>query len=291
MAPSPIVVSLISVMTESFLVGAYAVLEVAVVWLLISGRRTMPKIRQALFCVSIVMFLVAIAHLGLVVQQIAAAELLPANLQAQLVLVGIQFMLGDMVFIWRVWVVWGHNCWIAIGPFVTMAIGAGFVFSTAVHEEENSPLLVASVAMIVANTTICTLLIAGRIWYSRYQVRDVRQMSGCATYGGFSKTVILFIETGVLITASQVTCLILNFVNSPGLHILLDLQMPLIGILPTLIIVVVHFDLVVGPVMSHASQSRGTSFKARHISQLDASVASSAHSEDTGRSTKPTGVV
>jgi len=228
------------------------------------------------------MFLVSVAHLALVVQQIAVVKLLPENLRAKLVLAGIQFMLSDLVFIWRVWVVWGHNYWIVIGPFVTMSIGAGFVFSTARHDEANSSLLTASVAMIVANTSICTLLIAGRIWYTRYQVR---QLSGGMTYGGFSKTIILFIETGALITASQATCLILG--SSPGLHILLDLQMPLIGILPTLIIVVVHFELVGSPVTTPLSQSRRMTSDTRHIAQLDTFISSAAHSEDT----KPTGVV
>jgi len=198
-------------------------------------------------------------------------------------------MLGDIVFIWRVWVVWGHNYWIAIGPFVTMSIAAGFIFSTARHNDATSFLLVASVAMMVANTAICTLLIAGRIWYARHQVRRIS--GGGTAYAGFSKTVILFIETGALITASQVTSLILNLVNSPGLHILLDMQMPLIGILPTLIIVIVHFELVGGPVTSRSSQSRGMTFEARHITQLDTFVSSTVHSEDTGRSTKPKGVV
>jgi len=257
-----------------------------VVWLLISRRRTIPKIHQVLFWVSLVMFLVSVAHLGLVVHQFAVVKTRPETLQAALALAGIQFMLGDMIFIWRVWAVWGHNNWIVLGPFVTMSIAAGFIFSTARHGQANSPLLPASVAMIVANTSICTLLIAGRIYYLRWQVRHIS--TGTAHATGFSKTVILFIETGALITASQTTCLILNFVKSPGLHVLLDMQMPLIGILPTLLIVVVHFKLAVGPITSHSSQSGSISFETRYISRLNTSVSSStAQNEDAGRSTKP----
>jgi len=252
----------------------------------------MPKIHRALFGVSILMFLVSASHLALVIHQIAVAPKLPkANLRTRIVLAALQFMLGDIVFIWRVWVVWGHNYWVAIGPFITMVIAAAFVLKTAPHLETKSPFLIASVAMIVANTATCTLLIAGRIWYARYQVRQIS--GGGTVYArGLSRTIILFIETGALITASQVISLILNVVNSPGIHILLDLQNPLIGILPTLIIVIVHFELVRSPatVTSRSSQSHGLHFEARHVAQLDTFVSSTAHSEETGRSTKPKGI-
>ena len=40
----------------------------------------------------------------------------------------------------------------------------GFTLNTAPHTETKSVFLVASVAMMVANTGTCTFLIAGRIW-------------------------------------------------------------------------------------------------------------------------------
>jgi len=244
---------------------------------------------KALFWVSFVMFLLSIAHLGLVVQQVAVAKISPPNLRTRIILANIQFILGDIVLIWRVWVVWGHNCWVALGPFVTLLVASGFIFYSAAHLNITSFFYVVPVAMMVANTGISTLLIAGRVWYARYQVR---QISGDWVYPRrFSKTVILFVETGALITASQIISLILNHVNSPGIHILLDLQMPLIGILPTLIIVLVHFELV-GPATSRSSQleSRGMNFETHHVAQLDTFISSIAPGEDAGRSAKLQGI-
>ena len=65
-------------------------LQSLILFYISSRRRTMPRIHQILFWVSVVMFLVSVAHLGLVVQQITVEELLPANVRTQLVLSGIQ---------------------------------------------------------------------------------------------------------------------------------------------------------------------------------------------------------
>ena len=164
------------------------------------------------------------------------------------------------------------------------------------------------------------------MFHTRYSRHQVRQMSTGSAYAtGFSKTVILFIETGVLITASQVGRIftLVRFVSwsfchrppvsssiiskalasisfltckclwlyqvSPTSTISESLTLTLQGILPTLIIVVVHFELAVGPITSRSSQSRSMTFEARpgRIAQLDTFVSSTAQSEDTGRSTKP----
>ncbi|KAG6909521.1 hypothetical protein DXG01_017078 [Tephrocybe rancida] len=202
----------------------------------------MPRIQKILFGASVAMFLISVAHLALVIQQAASAKPIKANAQARIVLSVFQFVIGDLILIWRVWVIWGRNYLIAAPPFAIMVVAAGLTFNVATLHEFRSFFTVAPSALIVANTSICTLLIAGRIWHSRYQLRLLSK--NAVLTSGFSGTVALFIESGALYAAIQIISLALDHAKNDGIHIVLDLEMPLIGILPTLIIVFVHFGLV-----------------------------------------------
>ena len=84
----------------------------------------------------------------------------------------------------RVWVVWGRRCSVVIGPLVMVVVAAGMATPRLRHSVAclllTCPLgftlnllsgvqlhffTVVPVALIAANTSICTLLIVGRIWY------------------------------------------------------------------------------------------------------------------------------
>jgi len=122
--------------------------------------------------------------------------------------------------------------------------------------------MAAPPALIVANTSICTLLIVGRIWYMHYEVN--RTGGAVATQSSAYKgALMLVIESGALYALAQLLSLILNHIKNIGLPILLDLEIPLIGILPTLILVIVHFRTVPGTRMSMSYYS--------HSHQKDAS--------------------
>lgn len=203
----------------------------------------MPKMHKILFGACVVMFFISVAHLALVMVQNSTSKLSKQNAQARIILSTFQFMIGDLVLIWRVWVVWGRNYWVAGPPLAIMIAASSFTFNLASAHEFRTFFLVAPAALIVANTSICTLLIAGKIWYARHQLRLA---GGGAMYaaGGFNGTVALFIESGALYATCQILSLVLDHIKSDGIHILLDLEVPLIGILPTLIIVFVHFELI-----------------------------------------------
>ncbi|KAG6846634.1 hypothetical protein H0H93_012717 [Arthromyces matolae] len=168
MAPSRALIELVSVMCESVLVGAYAVLVGLLVYILASSRKASSTMHRILFSASIAMFIISVVHLGLVMQQFSAAVVPVGNFQTQIVLSVFQFVIGDMVLIWRVWVIWGKNYFIAAGPFIIMIIAAALTFNLATLTETRPFFTTAPVALIVANTSICTLLIAGRIWWETF---------------------------------------------------------------------------------------------------------------------------
>ena len=260
--PSELALESAAIMAESIMIGAYAVLTALVLWLLVQRRRTMPIAQKLLFVASVLMFVISVAHLALVFQY-NTSKRTAKNGQARVILSIFQFVIGDLILIWRLWVVWAKNYWIIAPPLIIMAIAAGFQFKVASDQyllSHASFFGADAAALIVANTSICTILIAGKIWYSRYQVRELTN----GKTPGFSGTILLFIESGALYAASQICSLILNRVKSNGLHILLDLEIPLIGILPTLIIVIVHFELSNGGASSSStapSRDRLTTLK------------------------------
>ncbi|KAF8075296.1 hypothetical protein FPV67DRAFT_1728358 [Lyophyllum atratum] len=205
----------------------------------------MPKMHRILFSASVLMFLISATHLGLVMQAETGVGKPPlANAQSQIIL---SFVIGDLILIWRVWVMWDRNYWIAAGPVAIMISAAACSLDIAFSPKVRRFFTVAPVALIVANTSICTLLIAGRIWYMYYQIRKVTKKAGISYLSNDYKGVVaLIIESGALYTACQFISLILDRTKSIGLTVILNLEIPLIGILPTLIIVLVHFDKVPG---------------------------------------------
>ncbi|KAF8075303.1 hypothetical protein FPV67DRAFT_1476930 [Lyophyllum atratum] len=269
MAPSKQLIYLVSVMCESLLVGVYAVLMCLVAYILTTASRTLSTVHKILFGSSIAMFLISIVHLGLLMQQVSVEVVPVPNFQTQIVLSAFQFVIGDLVLIWRVWVIWGRNYWIAAGPLATMIAAAGLTLNLASLTETRTFYTVAPVALIVANTSICTLLIACRIWYMRYQLRKAAGGAGTMhTSSSYKGALALIIESGVLYALSQFLSLILDHTGSAGLPIMLNLQIPLIGVLPTLIIVLVHFNMVPGTNTSttYAQQWRDRSHGTMHTS-------------------------
>ncbi|RDB27777.1 hypothetical protein Hypma_003246 [Hypsizygus marmoreus] len=233
---------LIAVMAESLCVGSFFVLVVLVCGILAARFRSMPAMLRLLFGASIAMFIISAAHLGLVIQELSLRRPPPENWRAQVILTMIQFVIGEIVLIWRLWVVWGRKYWTVIGPALLTLVAAGL--SLNLLSSRNTFFNVVPVALIVANTSICTSLIAGRIWYVHYRVRNVTELSWNALRPTWWRgAVALVIESGVLYTATQVVSLVLHYKKSVALPILLDLQVPLIGIIPTLVIVLVHYEL------------------------------------------------
>ncbi|KAF7441040.1 hypothetical protein PC9H_001389 [Pleurotus ostreatus] len=253
----------VEVMCESLLHGMFAVLVVVVIWLL-RTHHSMPVIHKVMFIAGIVMFVLSSCHLGLVIQQVTVPDVPLKNAQAQVSIATIQFLIGDAVLIWRVWAVWNRNWWMTVVP-ILLALASAAVRFTVVADIENVLLFSSDIAsaLITVNVGLCTLLIAGRIWFAtprndrsnknllemmhRYLQRRIgKVITESPSHKTYTGIVMLLIESGTLYFLSQFISLILDSIHNPGVHTVLDMQIPLIGILPTLIVLLVHLDMVPG---------------------------------------------
>ncbi|KAF9458897.1 hypothetical protein BDZ94DRAFT_64280 [Collybia nuda] len=248
MVLSPSEMQFVSVLCEGVLVGIYGALIILVVCFLIKSNRRVSTMHRVLFGASITMFLISVGHLALLVLE-ASVSVRPTHsvAKALVVLSIFQFVISDLILIWRVWVVWGRSYYVAAGPFIIMVVAAGFTSANAARKDIQNFFLIVPVAAIIANTSLCTILIAGRIWYMHYHLKRVTNSPFLwrppSSYRG---AVALIVESGALYTTSQLMGLVLYYTNSAGLSIMLNMEIPIIGLVPTLIIVLVHFNIASG---------------------------------------------
>ncbi|KAL0947484.1 hypothetical protein HGRIS_013589 [Hohenbuehelia grisea] len=204
----------------------------------------MPLVQKIMFWLGIIMFVLTTVQLGLVLQQVTVAVVPLANARAQVAIAMIQFMMGDSILIWRVWVVWNRSWKATIVPVALMLAAAGARTPIII-----SPVLVRAFVsdiasiIIVVNVGLCTLLIGGRIWYIQREVSKNLNSPYRRTY---KAVMLLLIESGGLYFISQLLGIILSKVHNLGVHTVLDIQVPLIGILPTLIVLLVYLEMVPG---------------------------------------------
>ncbi|PPQ80286.1 hypothetical protein CVT25_003683 [Psilocybe cyanescens] len=226
---------------ESALYGAFSLLILVVIWILLTAKK-MTRIYKVMFWASIVMWALTTAHLGLLIQRLSFAKTTLWEAKAAVSLVTVQFMISDMILVWRVYAVWGRNYWTTLIPIILM-IGAAAVRFSVVSNGAEVLLFVSDPAnfIIIANTMYCTILIAGRICYLRYS-NDEGPTRGKQNM--YERVLLMIIESGALYALSMIIAIIVDKVHSPGIHVILDITMPLSGILPTLILLVVHFELV-----------------------------------------------
>ncbi|KDR70505.1 hypothetical protein GALMADRAFT_144778 [Galerina marginata CBS 339.88] len=249
-APNPVQFHYIELMCESLLHGMYTVLVIVIIWLLLN-KPQMPRIHKVMFVAGIVMWLLSSAHLALFVHDgshngmasVAVAHTLPT-------IATLQFMIGDMIIIWRIWAVWGGSYLAAALPFALMLASAGARFDTA-SKISNLAIrprsAIVATGLLITNVLLSTFLIAGRIWYMQWQMHKLLgHAPSKKSRSMYTGVLMLTIESGGIYALSQIVNLILDDLHNEGIHTVLDLQVPLAGILPTLIILVVHLKLAQG---------------------------------------------
>ncbi|TFY52799.1 hypothetical protein EVG20_g10396 [Dentipellis fragilis] len=148
----------------------------------------------------------------------------------------VQALLGDNIYIWRCYIVWGRRKRMIVVPVITMMIAMVFAcisdYNLAHIQisifDEPSTWTKGFSAFMLATIVYCNVAIIWQIW---------RTTNGSRT----SATLIVLIETGALYTANLIAYLLLNLNELAALYISLDLFGPLVPIVFCLIILQIKY--------------------------------------------------
>ncbi|KAI0718520.1 hypothetical protein C8T65DRAFT_638251 [Cerioporus squamosus] len=159
--------------------------------------------------------------------------------------------LGDLVVVWRLYVVWGRNAWVSILP-VLMVVGE-FVAGYGSISQWLLPNPVPETmvrwgtsmfAISLATNVLVTTTIASRIWYITSRSRSAL---GVSSNNRHARVFLLIVESGALISAAKLTEFVL-FKLAPvngldglnALYIVYEAMPQITGLVPTVIVYAVN---------------------------------------------------
>ncbi|RPD61352.1 hypothetical protein L227DRAFT_574423 [Lentinus tigrinus ALCF2SS1-6] len=233
---------------ESLFYGADCTLMLAVLHIQLTSRHLLPT-HKVLLYISDLIFLLVTAHFTFLLYEIFSGTVPPRVLQAAVATAQIELALGDFVLVWRVWVVWSRDWRIVILPILTLVASLVVGLASAIEADSYNALSkilpVPGVIMAVINNSLCTILIVSRLAYLD------RLINGHLAFGaGRDKTyrgvILMMVESGAVLTIVNIISLVLERMRHPGLHVVLNILVPLASIVPTSIIVLSHLKLSPG---------------------------------------------
>jgi len=156
-------------------------------------------------------------------------------------------LIGDIIVIYRAFVVWGGNIWVILFPSLC-SLGSAIsayqtiwavrhIASASIKAETGWGLAVFSLSL--AANSIATGLIAFKIWKSEHQLKNAMGASNHASRSRSSlmPVVILVVESGVLNAAYLLAYTIVLRSGSEGLEIMASIATPYIGIIFSAVII------------------------------------------------------
>ncbi|TFK92332.1 hypothetical protein K466DRAFT_236142 [Polyporus arcularius HHB13444] len=250
------IAALLGFACEAVLWGIYAVLFIASVVLLLRRVRT-RSMNVPIFIANFLLFASCTAHFALELKHFYAAlgtvgvegfadetaELVGADL-----LISLSDFLGDLVLLYRCWVIWGKNFWVVLLPLLTAAAGFGCIVVVAhwiltlsptspVPPAAIVPLGTAGYVLPLATNVMATALIVTKLWLT---ARSAEQRIGTRMQGtarAAERAVAIIVESGVLYLATQLVFVVLFALGHPAQAILAVVAVQIYGIAPTLIVI------------------------------------------------------
>ncbi|KAI0248136.1 hypothetical protein BJV78DRAFT_1396585 [Lactifluus subvellereus] len=263
---------------EAFFYGCYTILfamSIHLMFLHSHGRRGLNK---PILMISVFLYMGCSAHFALEFSHfytVLATTGVSGFAGETRVLMGADFLIsvidftGQLILIYRCWLLWSKNYWIIILPFLTSLSGLGCfsqVLRLLIHIDPTSPspprslvpLVLAGLALPLCTNVFVTGLIAGRIWY--LSPRNARDLRGEHFRVGTGRAAIdIVIESGAIYLAVQLVLLILAAIGHPAQGIVAVIAVQIYGIAPTLIIIRVALGLSSTPSVVFSSGAASSS--------------------------------
>ncbi|KAF8463548.1 hypothetical protein DFH94DRAFT_817779 [Russula ochroleuca] len=262
--------ALVGFICEAFFYGCYTLLFVIAVYLNPNGPNRWPRVKRPVFILSMFMYLFCSIHFALQFNHFYEALNARgvkgfANVTSTVIAAGIDMTLadftGELIFIYRCWVLWSENYWVIIVPTlgaISGIVSIAEVVHLVIHTHETSPTLPASVvrwnsvvfiAKVCANLMV-TVLIVVRMWYLSPRKRRDFLGANLSTGTGWAAIVIV-IESGVLYLVAQIIPLILYAIRHPALGLVSSMSVQIYGIASILIFVRMSYLLNSPPERIH----------------------------------------
>ncbi|KAF8483283.1 hypothetical protein DFH94DRAFT_689783 [Russula ochroleuca] len=272
--------------------GAYVVLAFTALYLLCQRERTVTTV--VMMVLTVVMFGISAAFLSLDIYLVSDGLLHPQRypktvvnrfgpeMTTQIILQGINSILGDSIVIWRAYTVWGRRLSVVIVPLVLL-VGVGLSFfamafaqARASHESnyatafQNS--LIAMPCLTLATNVAATALVLARIFALHIAMRKAEHLDGLSSIIGqggvrYRRLLKVLIESGGMYCLTWLILLCLILSGSKASHVFLSIIGQLTGIYPTLIIVLVSLNLGQQDRVQGPAIDTGLKFNSNNASQ------------------------
>ncbi|KAF8664363.1 hypothetical protein AX16_000735 [Volvariella volvacea WC 439] len=218
--------------------------------------RENERAQKIILSAIVIMFFLSTAHLGGTIQSLQEAffdgrpsppelyfdtKALPLNLYNKTVY-GLNVLIGDLLMIYRLYIVAGGNIWYIIAPTLSLLGTCAITFTTIWQFSQLKPGQTSFIAEIkrlvpalfilpfVTNVLI-TGLIVYRILQAQRRVRDLESPDANSLYRRLLANVI---ESGLLYPSTLMITLILFIVDSNGQSVLTGSMTQVVTLVPTL---------------------------------------------------------
>ncbi|KAH9062356.1 hypothetical protein EDB87DRAFT_295865 [Lactarius vividus] len=291
---------------EAFLYGCYTVLFVVSVYLMRRRERGRSRFNRPIFIISIFLYFSCAAHFALEFNHfdnVLATRGVDGFANETNVLVGADILIsvtdfiGELILIYRCWLLWSKNYWIIILPSLTSIGGlacVGVVIHLLLTINPSSPIAppslvplgLAGFVLPLCTNVFVTALIAARIWL--LSPRKVRDLRGTYFPEGTGRTAIdIVIESGALYLVVQLVFVVLFAIQHPAQGIVGVIAVQIYGIAPALIIIRVALGLSNSP--PERPSARAASWSQSPPTEVRIGYSTSAFT-DAGQRISPAGV-
>ncbi|KAI0763428.1 hypothetical protein BD413DRAFT_606621 [Trametes elegans] len=248
--------ALVGFASEAVLWGAYAVLFLTSVILLLR-RVTTRGLNTPILILGCVLFASCTAHFALEFSHFFttlrdsgvegyANETQP--LVGADLLISLCDLLGDLVLVYRCWIIWGRNYWIALPPLLTAIAGFSCI-AAVVHLVETLdphapvapaalvPLGIAGYALPLATNALASALIVARLCAAAHEERARCRGRLAGTVRAAQHAAAIIVESGLLYLAAQAVLVALFARGHPAQAVVAVIAVQIYGIAPTLIVI------------------------------------------------------
>ncbi|KAG0704845.1 hypothetical protein DFH29DRAFT_848539 [Suillus ampliporus] len=273
MAVSINVTQAVGLICEALLYGVYCILFITSVVILIKRYRS----NRVIWVANCLLFMTCTAHFALMFNHFYIAlehapfadfaNETPALMGANLMISVVDFI-GDLLLLYRCWLVWEKRFYVIVLPLLTAFGGFGCILpipslllsinpTSPIPPTEIVPLTIAGYALPLCTNIMITGLIAGRIWYiSRIPIIDENGKPVILKIATGGRAMMLVIESGALYLATQLIFVVLVAIQSPAEAVLSLVGTQIYGIASTLIIIRVGLGISSEQTMSAMMNTR-----------------------------------